>query len=105
MLVDKDIIITDEKQIVNIIDIYYYKKGKFKTWCFLANIMNDHFVIIIKKLSLKPGISSKDSYLDFFRDHIGIKKIKEIFPKIVPNTFKSEPVTKDDIKVKYRNSM
>ena len=38
MIVEKDIIITDEKQIVNIID--------------------DHFVTIIKKVSLKPGISS-----------------------------------------------
>ena len=67
--------------------------------------MNDNFVIIIKKLNLKPGISSKDSYLDFFHDHIGMKKIKGIFPKIVANTFKFEPVTKDDIKIKCRNSM
>ena len=37
----KDIIITDEKQI--------------------ANIMNEHFVSITKKLSLKPSISSKNS--------------------------------------------
>ena len=38
MLVEKDMIITNEKQIVNIID--------------------NHFVTTIKKVSLKPGISS-----------------------------------------------
>ena len=77
-LVEKDIIITDEKQI--------------------ANIMNEHFVSITKKLSLKPSISSKNSNSDVFHDHISIKKIKEIYPEIVPNSFKFEPVTKDDIK-------
>ena len=44
--VEKDIIITDEKQAVN--------------------IMNEHFVIITKNLSSKPSISSKDSDSDFF---------------------------------------
>ena len=71
-------IITDEKQI--------------------ANILNEHFVSITKKLSLKHIISSKDSNSDFFHDHISIKQIKEIYPEIVPNSFKFEPVTKDDIK-------
>ena len=74
-LVEKNRIITDEKQI--------------------ANIMIEHFVSITKKLSLKPSISSKDSNSDFFHDHISIKKIKKIYPEIVP---KFEPVTKDDIK-------
>ena len=77
-LVEKNMIITDEKQI--------------------ANIMNDHFFSITKKLSLKPSISSKDSNSDIFHDHISIKIIKEIYPEIVPNSFKFEPVTKDDIK-------
>ena len=77
-LVEKNMIITDEKQI--------------------ANIMNDHFFSITKKLSLKPSISSKDSNSDIFHDHISIKNIKEIYPEIVPNSFKFEPVTKDDIK-------
>ena len=57
--------------------------------------MIEHFVSITKKLSLKPSISSKDSNSDFFHDHISIKKIKKIYPEIVP---KFEPVTKDDIK-------
>ena len=74
-LVEKDRIITDEKQI--------------------ANIMTEHFVSITKKLSLKPSISSKDPNSDFFHDHVSIKKIKKIYPEIVP---KFEPVTKDDIK-------
>ena len=55
-LVEKDIIITDEKQI--------------------ANIMNEHFVGITKKLSLKTTLSLKDSDSDFLHDHISIKKIK-----------------------------
>ena len=80
---EKDIIITDEKQI--------------------ANIMNDHFVSITKKLSLKPSIFSKNSKSDIFHDHIIIKKIKEIYPEIVPNSFKFEPVTKDDIKNEIQN--
>ena len=32
----------------------------------IANIMNEHYVSITKKLSLKPSISSKDSNSDFF---------------------------------------
>ena len=39
MLVEKDMILTDEKQV--------------------ANIMNEHFVRITKKVSLKTSISSK----------------------------------------------
>ena len=58
-LVEKGMIITDEKQI--------------------TNIMNEHIVSITKKLSLKPSISSKESDSDFFfHDHISIKKIKFI---------------------------
>ena len=77
-LAEKDMIITDEKQI--------------------ANIMNEHFVSITKKLSLKPRISSKDSNSDFFHDHVSIKKIKKIYLEIVQNSFKFEQVTKDHIK-------
>ena len=64
----------------------------------MANIMNDHFVSITKKLSLKSSISSKDSNSEFFHDHISVKEIKEIYPKIVLNSFKFEPVIKDNIK-------
>ena len=52
-LVEKDMIITDAKEIVN--------------------IMNKRFVTITKKLSLKPRVSSKGSDSDFFHDHISIK--------------------------------
>ena len=45
-LVEKDMVMTHEKQ--------------------TANIMNEHFVSITKKLSLKPSISSKDSDSEFF---------------------------------------
>ena len=64
----------------------------------IANIMNEHFVSITKKLSLKSSISSKGSGSDFFHDHISIKKIKEIYPEIVPKSFKFEPAIKDNIK-------
>ena len=60
--------------------------------------MKEHFVTITKKLSSKPSISPKDSDLHFLHDHISVKNIKEIYPKIDPNSFKSEPVTKNDIK-------
>ena len=63
-----------------------------------ANIMNEHFFSITENLILEPSNSSKDSDSDFFHDHISIKKIKVIYPEIVPNSFKFEPVTKDDIK-------
>ena len=42
---------------------------------------------------LKPSISSKDPDSDFFHGRINIKKIKEIYPEIVGNSFKFEPVT------------
>ena len=77
-LVEKDMIITDEKKI--------------------ANITIKHFISITKKLSLKPSISPKDSNSYFFHDHTSIKKIKEIYPELVPNSFKFEPITKDLIK-------
>ena len=60
-------IITDEKQI--------------------ADIMNDHFVSIPKAFSLKPGILPKDPDSDFLHDHISMKKVKEIYSEIVPNSF------------------
>ena len=60
--------------------------------------MNKHFVSITKELSLKPSISQKNSNLDVFHDHISIKKIKEIYPEIVPSSFKFKPATKGDIK-------
>ena len=62
-LVEKYMIITDKKQI--------------------ANIMNGHFFSITRKLSLKPSVSSKESDSDFFHDHISIKKIKGIYPELV----------------------
>ena len=68
MLVEKDMILTDEKQV--------------------ANIMNEHFVRI--------------KFCQHFHDHISIKKIKEIYPEIVTNSFKFEPVTKDNIKIEMQ---
>ena len=62
-------IITDEKQI--------------------GNIMNEHFVCITKKLRLKPSIFSEDSNSDFFHDYVSIKKIKEIYPEIFNSCEKS----------------
>ena len=59
--------------------------------------MNEHFVRIRRKLSLKPSIFSKYSNSDVFFDHICIIKIKEIYPEIVPNSLQFKPVTKDDI--------
>ena len=64
----------------------------------IANIMNELSVSITKKLSLKPSISLEDSDSDLFHNLFSIKKIKEIYPEIVPNSFKFKPVTKDDIK-------
>ena len=82
-LVENDIIITDDKEI--------------------GNFMNEHFVSISKKLNLKPSISSKNSNLGVFHDSISIKKIKEIYLEIAPNSFKFKPVTKDDIKNEIQN--
>ena len=44
--------------------------------------MNEHFVSIAKKLSLKPSVYSENSNSDVFHDHISIKKTKEIYPEI-----------------------
>ena len=65
--------------------------------------MNENFVSITKRLSLNPSTSSKNSNSDVFHDHISIKRIKENYPEIVPNSFKFEPVTKDDIKIEIQN--
>ena len=65
--------------------------------------MNEHFVSITKKLSLKPSTSSKNFNSDVFHDHISIKRIKEIHPEIIPKSFKFKTVTKDDIKNETQN--
>ena len=65
--------------------------------------MNEYFVSITKRLSLNPSISSRNFNSDVFHDYISIKKIKESYPEIVPNSFKFEPVTKDDIKNEIQN--
>ena len=82
-LVEKEMIITDEKQI--------------------NNIMNEHFLSITKKLSLKPSISSKDSNSDFFHYYISFKKIKEIYPEIFPNIYKLKPATKEKNEIQKFN--
>ena len=83
---------------------YFSDKGSNSTKITLvANIMNENFVSITKRLSLNPSTSSKNSNSDVFHDHISIKKIKENYPEIVPNSFKFEPVTKDDIKIEIQN--
>ena len=58
-----------------------------------------------KKGKFKSSISSKEYDSDFFHDQISIKKIEYIFLEIVTNSLKFEPVTKDNIKMKYRKSM
>ena len=55
---------------------------------------NEHFVSITKKLSSKPGISSNDCNSGYFYHHIIIKKIKEIYSEIVPNSFEFEQLLK-----------
>ena len=65
--------------------------------------MNEHFVRITRKLSLKPSIFLKYSNSDVFYDHISIIKIKEIYPEIVPKSLQFKPVTKDDIKNEKQN--
>ena len=45
-------------------------------------------------------------FVNFCHDHTSsIRKMKEIYPKIIPNSFKFEPINKGDIKMKYRNSI
>ena len=68
----------------------------------IANLMNVYFVNITKKLNLTTTVSSIDCdpYLDLFFNHISLKKIKQIYPEIVPNSFKSWPVTEEDLKRK-----
>ena len=63
-------IITDEKQI--------------------TNLMNEYFINITKKLNSQQTVFSidSDSNLDWFHNHTSITKVKEIYPQIVPNSFK-----------------
>ena len=83
---------------------YFSDKGSNSTKITLvANIMNENFISITKKLSLNPSISLKNLTSDVFHDHISIKKIKENYSEIVLNSFKFEPVTKDDIKNEIQN--
>ena len=59
--------------------------------------MNNYFIHIIKTLNLKT-LNKSQVDIDKFDNYISIKKIRKIFPEIIPGSFYFEQVSSDIIK-------
>ena len=85
--VENNIVIADEKRV--------------------ANLMKKYFINIRKNLNLKaPIINTTDdiqSLTKKYENHISIKKIKEAYPEIVPDSFHFKSASLDDLKEEVLN--
>ena len=85
-LIENNIFIADEKRITEQL------------------LQNNYFITITKNLYLKvPIINTTDdiqSLTTNYENHISIRKIKESYPEIVPDSFHFKSVCLDDVKKK-----
>ena len=68
----------------------------------MANIMNNYFINITKHLILKPHTTSSTMNIEqissAFKNHVSIKKIREVFLEISSNNFEFTKVTEESVK-------
>ena len=73
----------------------------------VTELMNKYFINVTKNLNLKtPIINTTDSIQSLtknYENHIGIRKIKEAHPEIVPDSFHFKSVSLEDVKKEVLN--
>ena len=82
-LVEENNIISDEKEI--------------------ANIMNNYFINVTKTLNLKKQLGLVRSGVNEFENHISIKMIHEKYPEILPESFKFQFLSNNEVKKEIEN--
>ena len=82
-LVEENNVISDEEEIVN--------------------IMNNYFINVTKTLNLKKQLVVGRSGVNEFENHISIKIIHEKYPEILPESFKFQLVSNNEVKKDIEN--
>ena len=82
-LVEENNIITDEEEI--------------------ANIMKNYFINVTKTLNLKKQLGLGCSGVNEFENHISIKMIHEKYPEILPESFKFQFLSNNEVKKEIEN--
>ena len=69
----------------------------------IANIMNNYFINVTKTLNLKKQLGLGRSGVNEFENHISIKMIHEKYPEILPESFKFQLVSNNEVKKEVEN--
>ena len=68
----------------------------------IADIMNNYFINVTKTLNLQKQLGVGRSGINEFENHISIKMIHEKYPEILPESFKFQPVSNNEVKKRNR---
>ena len=69
----------------------------------IANIMNNYFINVTKALNLKKQLGVWRSGVNEFENHISIKMIHEKYPEILPESFKCEFLSNNEVQKEIEN--
>ena len=69
----------------------------------IANIMNNYFINVTKTLNLKKQLGFGRSGVNEFENHISIKMIHEKYPEILPESFKFQFLSNNEVKKEIEN--
>ena len=69
----------------------------------IANIMNNYFINVTKTLNLKKQLGVGSSGVNEFENHISIKMIHKKYPEILPESFKFQLVSNNEVKKEIQN--
>ena len=69
----------------------------------IANIMNNYFINVRKTLNLKKQLGLVRSGVNEFENHISIKMIHEKYPEILPESFKFQFLSNNEVKKEIEN--
>ena len=69
----------------------------------IVNIMNNYFINVTKTLNLKKQLGVRRSGVNEFENHISIKMIYEKYPEILPESFKFQLVSNSEVKKEIEN--
>ena len=69
----------------------------------MVNIMNNYFINVTKSLNLKKQLGVELSSINEFENHISIKMIHGKYPEILPESFKFQFVSNNEVKKEIEN--